>query len=241
MKAKGRSGMADRGPNQDFMHLQSSSELEEDEATFRDDGYLGTGEGDEEDVKDLGFIVDDHDDRRIQMTGRWQRLDDLDTDEPLETNRHGNIPHETALREKGVPREYFFTQHQVKNAQAEAQEEDFVQTSMLDVDPDMNAGAEDFTDETIANIHGGPSTTDIAGHVTGVAAGLGTSLAQDLGRGGFQIRDNPLMQPEGQPISGELLSDEALGLRDVDEMGSDADLERLADQASRDASGRGSG
>ena len=48
------------------------------------------------------------------------------------------------------------------------------------------------------------------------------------------------MQPEGRPISGELLSDEALGLRDVDEMGSDAELEALADRAARDAE-RGGG
>ena len=37
--------------------------------------YLGTDAGDEEEVRDLGFIVDDHDDRRIMLTGDRQRLD----------------------------------------------------------------------------------------------------------------------------------------------------------------------
>ncbi len=57
----------------------------------------------------------------------------------------------------------------------------------------------------------------------------------DIGSEGFQVRDNPLMQRQdpNQPISNERLSDEALGLREEDEMGSDEELERLADAAAR--------
>jgi hypothetical protein len=202
--------------------------------TYQDASYLGTDEEEDEEVRDLGFIVDDHDDRRIMLTGGFQRLDNLDTDEPLETNRSGKIPHETSLRERGASPEWFATDYHVGNARAEQQEEDFVRTSMLSSDPEMNDGAEDFTDDTLHNLHGNLASTDIAGHLPGVAQGLGSTLAQDLGTGGFQIRDNPLMQPEGQPISGELLSDEALGTREVDEMADDEELTAFADRVVRE-------
>lgn len=42
------------------------------------------------------------------------------------------------------------------------------------------------------------------------------------------------MQPQAQPISTVDLGDEALRLRDVDEMGDEAELDRLADRAARD-------
>src|SRR5207244_7423198 len=82
-------------------------------------------------------------------------------------------------------------------------------------------------------------TTDIAGGVPGISRGFGTSLPMDIGAGGFQIRDNPLMQPidPDQPISEEPVSDVALGRRDVDEMGDEAGLDRLADRAARAESG----
>lgn len=224
--------MSDRGPNQDFMGVGPKDE--QIDPTYEDASYLGTDEEDDEEVRDLGFIVDDHDDRRIMLTGGFQRLDNLDTDEPLETNRSGKIPHETSLRERGASPEWFATDYHVENARAEQQEEDFVRTSMLSSDPEMNDGAEDFTDDTLHGIHGNLATTDIAGHLPGVAQGLGSSLPQDLGTGGFQIRDNPLMQPEGQPISGELLSDEALGTREVDEMADDEALTAFADRVVRE-------
>lgn len=229
--------MADRGPNQDFMHLKGAKETEDE--SYEDAGYLGTSPDDDEDPRDLGFIVDNHDDRRGTLTENWQRLDDLDTNEPLETNRSGPIPHEVALRERGVNPDTFATDYHVGSADAEAQEEDFVETSMLSSDPDMNDGMDDFTDETLHRESGEAISTDIYGHVSGVGDGLGTSLMQDLGRAGFQIRDNPLMQPEGKPISDELLSDEALGLRDVDDMGDDESLERLADRAVEEMERRG--
>jgi hypothetical protein len=223
----------DRGPNQDAM--PQGGQAEKTDATYRDATYLGTSEDDEEEVRDLGFIVEDHDDRRAHLTGGWQRLDDLDTNEPLETNRSGPIPHETALRERGASEEWFATDFHVSHADAEAQEEDFVETSMLGVDPEMNEGDDDFTDESIADIHGVAASTDIYGQVAGVGAGLGTSVPQDLGRGGFQIRENPLASSAGEPVSGDLLSDDAMALRDGDGAGSEAAQEALAERAAQDA------
>jgi hypothetical protein len=59
-------------------------------------------------------------------------------------------------------------------------------------------------------------------------------IEQDIGPEGFSIEDNPLLVPLDeleQPISTELLSDEAIGLRDVDEMGTGEELDWLADRA----------
>jgi hypothetical protein len=223
--------MRDEGPNQDQVPLGETDE--EEDATYRDASYLGTDPADDEEVRDLGFIVDDHDDRRIEFPGPWQRLDDLDTDEALETDPHGRIPHEKELIERGLPPEAFATDYNVSHAAGERQEEDFVETSLLESDPDSEAGVRDDTDETIPGEDGQLLTTGITGHVPGVITGLGTSVPQDAGLGGFEIRDNPLMQPVEEPISDERLSDEALGLRDVDEMGSDEELDRLADRAAR--------
>ncbi len=190
--------MADRGPNQDEM---PQGAVDRRDASYRDASYLGTSPNDDEEVRDLGFIVEDHDDRRIMLTGGWQRLDDLDTDEPLETNRSGPIPHETALRERGASAEWFATDFHVDNAQGEAQEEDFVQTSMLSMDPDMNEGMDDFTDETLPNVDGVGAYTDITGRVVGVGDGAGTSIAMDLGLAGFEIEENPLAEDAGDTLA----------------------------------------
>lgn len=202
----GKTGQ-DRGPNQDFMHLNPEEDAPDD-PTYQDATYLGNSPDDDEEVHDLGFIVDDHDDRRITLHDGWQRLDDLDTNEPLETNRSGEIPHAVAMKERGASPEWFATDYHVTNASAEAQEEDFVRTSMLDADPDANEDTDDFTSETLKDIHGQQVATDIYGRVNGAGPGLGTTLPQDMGSGGFQIRDNPLVQPEGQVITGSLLPDE---------------------------------
>ena len=56
---------------------------------YRDESYLGDPEDDtkETEIQDLGFIVEDRDDRRIRtVDGLWDRLDNLDTDEALEVN-----------------------------------------------------------------------------------------------------------------------------------------------------------
>jgi hypothetical protein len=223
--------MIDRGPNQDMMHLGTD---DEDDNGYEHASYVGGEKDDEEEVHDLGFIVDDHDDRRITLTGEWERLDELDTDEPLETNRSGELPEEAAQQARGVPRHWYATDYNEQNAEAEGQEEDFVRTSLLSEDPEMNDGDDDFTQQSLTDLHGAPGVTDIRGHVVGAAPGLGTSIAQDLGRHGFQIRDNPLMQPQGQPISNVDLGDEALGIRDVDEMGDEDELDMLADRGARE-------
>lgn len=223
--------MADRGINQDQVKIGPKEE--EIDPTYRDASYLGTDEDDSEEVRDLGFIVDDHDDRRIMLTGGWQRLDDLDTDEPLERNRKGPIPHEVALRERGASPEWFATDYHVENAEAEKQEADFVETSMLRTDPDREDGVDDFTDESLPGVHGQITATNITGEVAGIGAGMGSSLTQDIGSGGFQIRDNPLITED------PLTEDQIDALRDVDEMGDDEELTALADRGARDMEGRG--
>ena len=197
--------MADRGPQQDQMRI--GGPRTEPDPTYDDATYLGTSEDDTEEVRDLGFIVEDHDDRRITLAGDWQRLDDLDTNEPLETNRSGPIPHRESLRERGAPGEWFATDYNVSNADAEAQEEDFVKTSMLQTDPEANDGMDDYTSETMREMDGDALSTDIAGRVVGPAFGLGTSLPQDLGSGGFQIKDNPLADGPRVPLLEGELSD----------------------------------
>jgi hypothetical protein len=208
---------------------------------YRDESYLGDPEDDnvEPEVRDLGFIVDDRDDRRIKtVDGTWDRLDRLDTDEALETNEDEPLPIDS---ESGAPpAAAFASNYNLDHLEGEEQEEDFVETSMLAIDPDGADGADDFTDESDLDADGRRETTGITGHVTGIARGFGTDLPMDIGSEGFEVRDNPLMQPvdPDHPISDEILSDEALGLRDIDEMGSEAELERLADQGARAAAGK---
>jgi len=215
--------MADRGLNQDEMRI---GRVDQDDPTYRDASYLGTDQEDEEEVRDLGFIVDDHDDRRGTLHESWQRLDDLDTDEPLETNRSGPIPHEVSLRAAGPPPEAFATDFNVQNAEAEEQEEDFVATSLLREDPDMNDGLDDFTNDSMEDTNGAPMATDILGRVTGVADGLGASVPQDLGSGGFQIEANPLVET---PFDRNLISGREAGyeLDDYDDDKQDDPRERI--------------
>jgi len=204
---------------------------------YKDESYLGDPEDDEQEpeVRDLGFIVDDRDDRRVSLVDdTWDRLTDLDTDEGLETDPNGAIPLDE--NSGAPPVDAFTTQYNIAHEAGEEQEEDFVETSMLAIDPDGGAGADDFTSESDLDDDGRLETTDVGGHAPGIARGFGTSLPMDIGSGGFQVRDNPLMQPidPTQPISGERLSDESLGLRDVDDMGSDDELDRLADEGARE-------
>jgi len=204
---------------------------------YRDESYLGDPEDDnaEPEVGDLGFIVDDRDDRRARtIDGSWERLEDLDTDEALETGEDEPLPLRPGDGEP--PPDAFATLYNLSREDGEEQEEDFVETSMLAIDPDGGAGADDYTSSADLDEDGRLEATDIAGHAPGIARGFGTSVPMDIGSGGFQIRDNPLMQPQDpdQPISNTRLSDEALGLRDVDEMGDEEDLDRLADEAARE-------
>lgn len=208
---------------------------------YRDESYLGDPEDDQEEpvIHDLGFIVDDRDDRRIMtVDGSWDRLEDLDTDEGLGVDADSPLPLDQ--NSGAPPAEAFATLYNLEHLEAEEQEEDFVETSMLATDPMGGAGADDFTSSADLDADGRLETTDIEGQVPGVTRGFGTSVPMDIGAEGFEIRDNPLMQPQDpqHPISDILLSDEALGLRDVDTMGSDAELDRLADRGSREEEAR---
>jgi hypothetical protein len=203
---------------------------------YRDESYLGDTEDDPQgpQVQDLGFIVEDRDDRRIRLVDdTWERLEDLDTDEALETGGDAPLP-------KGIrgapPRDAFATDYNLEHQIGEEQEEDFVETSMLAVDPDGGAGADDFTSMADLDDDGRLETTDIAGRVPGITRGFGTSVPMDIGEAGFEIRDNPLVQPlnPDEPISDLDLSDPARGLREVDQMGEEEELERLADMAARE-------
>ncbi|MFN3653054.1 MAG: hypothetical protein ACK47B_26030 [Armatimonadota bacterium] len=231
--------MSDRGPNQDFMEQERLDPIKD--RSYEDAGYLGTSPDDDEEVQDLGFIVDNHSDRRTTLTEHWQRLDDLDTDEALETNRSGPIPHEVARRANPNPPDLFATDYHISNARGEEQEADFVRTSMLNTDPDMNDGMDDFTGESLHADDGATFTTDLHGHVTGAAPGLGTSVPQDLGSAGFQIRDNPLTDGDDARVS--IRRDSVGGVdmlqSDDDEIDmetlSDEDLEAMAEQADTDS------
>jgi hypothetical protein len=198
---------------------------------YRDESYLGDPADDEEEptVRDLGFIVDDRDDRRIRLVDdQWERLEELDTDEGIGVNTEEPLP----LRQGDgtPPASAFATDFNLDHLVAEEQEEDFVETSMLAVDPDGGAGADDFTSSADLDMDGRLETTDIAGHAAGITRGFGTSLPMDIGAEGFEIRDNPLMQP----ISGLDLSDPARGERNLDEMGDDEELDSLADRAAQE-------
>src|SRR5439155_8672472 len=141
---------------------------------------------------DLGFIVEDRDDRRIRtIDNNWERLEELDTDEALEAGEDEPLPDDV----RGAPpAAAFATDYNLGHLEGEEQEEDFVETSMLATDPDGGAGADDFTSSADLDNDRRLDTTDIAGHAAGIARGFGTSLPLDIGAEGFQIRDNPLMQ-----------------------------------------------
>jgi len=204
---------------------------------YRDESYLGDPENDEEEptVRDLGFIVEDREDRRIQLVdNQWERLEELDTDEGVGGDDQAPLP----LREGdgSPPAAAFATDYNLDQLEAEEQEEDFVETSMLGIDPDGGAGADDFTSNADLDLNGRLETTDIAGHAVGITRGFGTSLPMDIGAEGFEVRDNPLVRPldPDRPISDLQLSDAALGERSPDEMGDDEELEHLAERAAEE-------
>jgi hypothetical protein len=205
---------------------------------YRDESYLGDAPANDEEeptVQDLGFIVDDRDDRRIQLVdNQWERLEELDTDEGIGVNEEAPLP--VGEEDGSPPAAAFATDYNLNHLEAEEQEADFVETSMLAVDPEGGAGADDFTSNADLDGDGRLETTDIAGRARGVTRGFGTSLPMDIGAEGFEVRDNPLMQPidPDQPISGRELSDVALGERYLDEMGDDEELNRLAERAAEE-------
>jgi len=193
---------------------------------------------DEEEVHDLGFIVDDHDDHRGDLLQPFQRLETLDTDEPLEEDPDGPLPREAArLRREAVLPDEYPVDFRSANQGAERDEDEFATANRLMADPDEEGlttvlpDADDVAADLDRNAR--LDTVNILGHAPGIAGGFGSGVPQDIGPQGFSVRDNPLDRPAAEqdyPISTELLSDEALGTRDVDEMGPEADLDRLADR-----------
>jgi hypothetical protein len=146
---------------------------------------------DEEEVHDLGFIVED--------------------------------------RRESIAEEGLLTESNVAFAEAESDEADFAERSDLDEDPELEQpGTGEAGWDTSA------TAVRLRGHAPGVARGFGTEVPQDIGTEGFSVEENPLLVPAAQldyPISTEALSDEARGVRDVDEMGTEAELDRLAERA----------
>lgn len=122
---------------------------------------------------------------------------------------------------------------------AEEDEARFAATNELLVDPDMplaqEVSEEEVETEDLDHNHL-PEAVDLRGHAPGVTTGFGADVPQDIGASGFSVEENPLIIPAEEleyPISTEPLSDEAIGTRDVDELGTEEELERLADLAAR--------
>jgi hypothetical protein len=211
---------------------ESDAVLTEAPLTVRDE---------EPEVHNLSFIVEEHEERRGRRLEPWERLQTLDTDEALETNPTGPLPVEArVLQREGVPTSWRPAELVVEDTAVEGDEEEFAEATRLltDADAELQAAAGGGEGEGAAGLEreNEPEEVDIEGHAAGITSGFGTSLPQDIGIEGFSVRDNPLLVPGAgaeYPISAEPLSDEALGLRDVDEMGTDAELDQMADTASR--------
>lgn len=152
----------------------------------------------DEEPRDLGFIVEDREDRRAEWLAGWERLDELDTNEPLETGRHGPLPRAGAGRRQGASQEQFGTESHVDSAAGEAQEAEFVKVSMLATDPEANAGVRELWEDTLRDLQGAPRATDLTGHAPGEPADLGTPLPQDVTGNGFSVRQRPRNPPESQ-------------------------------------------
>jgi hypothetical protein len=192
----------------------------------------------DQEVYDLSYIVEDRADRRTNLLEHWQKLESLDTDEPLETNPAVPLPEEVeVLRREDVPDEWFPGDAYVETVDAEAGEAAFAEANRLLTDPDAELVTQDVGAEEVAatdlDHDQKPETVDLRGHVPGVTSGLGSSIPLDIGVEGFALEENPLVVPVAEleyPISTEQLSDEARGLRDVAEAGTEEELTRLADR-----------
>lgn len=136
---RSREWLSDERPAPDHVDLSSEQGndplLTEAPATVMDD---------EDEVFDLGFIVDDRDDRRDTLLASWQRLDSLDSDEALESGESVPLPREAIyLKREGVPRSEYPTDAHVNTVAAEMQEEEFAADNDLESDPDDPARADD--------------------------------------------------------------------------------------------------
>lgn len=211
-----------------------------EEEPLQDEEPTTVTENDRE-VYDLGYIVEDHTDRRTALLEHWQRLETLDTDEALETNPAGPLPEEVeVLRREALPQEWFPGDAYVENLAAEVEESAFAETNrlLIDADAELAMQGEDAGEIAAADLDRDqkPEMVDLQGHIPGITTGLGASLPLTLGVEGFAIEESPLVVPVEAleyPVSTEKLSDEARGLRDVDEMGTEEELDRLADVGAR--------
>jgi hypothetical protein len=221
-------------------HTGEQTAVQPEQEPPRDEEPTTLTENDQE-IYDLGYIVEDHTDRRTTLLERWQRLETLDTDEPLETNPAGPLPEETeVLRREDLPEEWFPGDAYTEHAEAEAGEVAFAEANRLLIDPDAELATQREGGEEVAaadlDRDQVPETVDLRGHAPGVTSGLGSSVPLDIGAEGFSIEENPLVVPVAAleyPISTEPLSDEARGLRDVAEIGTEEEVTRLADRGAR--------
>jgi len=166
---------------------------------------LTTIREDEVEVYDLGFIVEEHDERRMGLLEHWQRLETLDTDEALETNRRGALPEEAlSLRRTGVPAAWRPAELSVEHADAEKSEQEFAESTGLLVDPAVdsaNCAARCGGRAVSVRNRNQRSGVGPQGNANGIATGFGTSVAQDIGIGGFAVGDNPVLLPVEQKES----------------------------------------
>jgi hypothetical protein len=154
--------------------------VEPEQPPPQDEAPTTVTENDRE-VYDLGYIVEDHADRRTSLLEHWQRLERLDTDEALETNAAGPLPEEVeALRREGLPEEWFPGDAYVENVEGEAGEAAFAEANRLLIDPDAELAARGPSAEEVAaadlDRDQKPETVDLRGHVPGITTGLGTSV-----------------------------------------------------------------
>ena len=158
---------------------------------------LSTIREDEDEVYDLGFIVEEHDDRRGGLLAHWQRLETLDSDEALETDPRGALPEEAlSLRRSGVPSAWRPGELSMDYADAERNEQEFAESTGLVVDPAVHSPKRParrggrtvyVLDRNLAYGVG------LDGCVNGIAPGFGTSVPQDIGIGGFAVADHPVL------------------------------------------------
>jgi hypothetical protein len=154
---------------------------------------------DEAEVFDLGFIVEDHEDRRGGLLEHWQRLETLNTDEALETDPYGALPEEARILSRtGVPTAWHPAELSVEHADAESNELEFAESAGLLVDPaaysPKSAARRGGSAVSVRDRNQGPGV-GLHGYARGIATGFGTSVPQDIGVGGFAVGDNPVLVP----------------------------------------------
>lgn len=136
--------------------------------------FAGTSLDGEAEVRDLGFIVEDRDDRRVDTA--HQILADS-------VNLHPRSPGSDVSSE-------------VSLLEGEDEEDDFRRTSMLPTDDDDETAANAYLEETLHYEDGREAATDIGGEVAGVIPGTGTSLPQDAGSHGMRVGVSPIVEPD---------------------------------------------